>query len=98
MQISRAQPPALLRCTAAMREPLPDARAGARREPSTQRLFGRPYFDGRALPKRLGTEGLGASFGCLGFFFSLRRSLLPMVDLDSFLPVDLECLCGVRRF
>jgi hypothetical protein len=43
--------------------------------PSAYRL----YFEGRALPKRLGVEGLGASLDCLGFFFSFRLSLFPIV-------------------
>jgi hypothetical protein len=47
------------------------------------------YFDGRALPKRLGVNGLGDSLGCLGFFFSLRLSLFPTV---SFLSVVVTAL------
>lgn len=37
------------------------------------------YLAGRALPNLPGLAGFGVSFGCLGFFFSLRRSLFPMV-------------------
>ena len=40
---------------------------------------GLPYFAGRVVMIAPGFTGLTAAFGCLSFFFSLRRSLFPMI-------------------
>lgn len=37
------------------------------------------HFDGRIPPELPDPDAFGFSFGCFGFFFSLRMSLFPMI-------------------
>ncbi len=62
------------------------AKSSVAKKPAVPRNFKPPlfagperYFEGRAAPNLPGAEVLGVSLGCLGFFFSFRRSLFPMV-------------------
>ena len=52
------------------------------------------HFDGRIPPELPDPDAFGFSFGCFGFFFSLRMSLFPMIA--SFVSIGLSGL-KIRR-
>ena len=86
---ARSREPGFLDARGAKGRPYGEISADRQRDNG---LNPRDYFAGRVVMIAPGLTGLTAVLGCLSFFFSLRRSLLPMI-VQSFEIGNGELLC-----